>query len=203
MFADLALAQAPLDSPVEVRPAATTTSPPPARRFELWVPVAHTSALFLTMRVTEAILWPNPFADPHPAVWFRHYGEAFSKPPLFDASEPAFRWDHDRWTINVLGHALLGSEVYYRPRRCGASPLGALAFAVGATVAWEYAFEGNGVRPSALDLVYTPLSGVVLGEGRYWGWTLARGLQNRAWRSIFSVLFDPLGEIERSFGSAC
>jgi hypothetical protein len=203
VLAQLAL-HTPVDPAVDARPAtAPVTAPVPVRPFELWVPVAHTSALFLSMRVTEALLWPEPFADSRPRVWFRHYGEAFTKPPLFDASEPAFRWDHDSIAINVFGHGLLGSELYYRPRRCNASPLGALAFAVGATVAWEYAFEGNGVRPSALDLVYTPLSGILLGEGRYWGWTLARGINNPALRGVFSVLFDPLGEIERSLGSAC
>ncbi len=155
------------------------------------------------MRITEGILWPDPFADPKPRSWFRHYGEAFGKPPLFDAHERAFEWDHDRWTINVLGHGLLGSELYYRPRRCGASPLGAVAFAWGATVAWEYAFEGNGVRPSALDLVYTPLAGMVLGEGRYLGWTLAREIRNSTVRGIFRIVFDPLGEIERSLGTVC
>ncbi|MGC4092230.1 MAG: DUF3943 domain-containing protein [Polyangiaceae bacterium] len=185
----------------EVAPA---RAPEPApQRFELGVPLAHTAGLFLTMRMTEAVLWPNPFADTRPRVWFQHYGEAFGKPPLFDSSARAFEWDHDRWTINVLGHGLLGSELYYRPRRCGASPLGALAFAVGATVAWEYAFEGNGVRPSALDLVYTPLSGLLLGEGRYWGYTLSRGVSNRTLRGALQLLFDPLGEIERSLGSDC
>lgn len=172
-------------------------------RPELGVPAAHTAGLFLTMRITEGFLWPDPFADPKPRAWFRHYGEAFGKPPLFDAHERAFEWDHDRWTINVLGHGLLGSELYYRPRRCGASPLGALAFAAGATVAWEYAFEGNGVRPSALDLVYTPLAGMVLGEGRYWGWALAREIRNRTVRGVLQIVFDPLGEIERSLGTVC
>ncbi|HET9932777.1 MAG TPA: DUF3943 domain-containing protein [Polyangiaceae bacterium] len=173
------------------------------RRAELGVPAAHTAALFLTMRVAEGFLWPDPFADPKARSWFRHYGEAFGKPPLFDPHERAFEWDHDRWTINVLGHGLLGSELYYRPRRCGASPLGAFAFAMGATVAWEYAFEGNGVRPSALDLVYTPLAGAVLGEGRYWGWTLARQIRSPVVRGVFRVVLDPLGEIERSLGSVC
>ncbi|MFZ5894292.1 MAG: DUF3943 domain-containing protein [Myxococcota bacterium] len=182
-----------------------TPAPPDESRrtVELWVPFAHTSALFVGMRATEAYLWPNPFADTRPRVWFRHYGEAFSKPPIFDASERAFEWDHDHWTINVIGHGLLGSELYYRPRRCGASPLGALAFAMGASVAWEYAFEANGVRPSVVDLIYTPLSGLVLGEGRYLGWSLARDISNPTWRGVFQVLFDPFGEIERALGAVC
>jgi hypothetical protein len=74
---------------------------------------------------------------------------------------------------------------------------------VGATVAWEYAFEGNGVRPSALDLVYTPVAGLLLGEGRYWGVRLSRDIKPSALGAVIRAVLDPLGEIERSLGSAC
>ena len=88
-------------------------------------------------------------------------------------------------------------------RRCGVSPFGALAFAAGASLAWEYAFEGNGVRPSGLDLVYTPLAGIVLGEARYWAYTATGSIGNRPVRAALRVLFDPLGEFERALGAHC
>lgn len=187
--------------PVEVgRPSA---APAAASRWNVEVPLLHSTAMFFAMRATEAALWPKPFAHITLKRWGRHYREALTRPPLFDANTRAFEWDHDHWTLNVVGHGLLGSELYFRPRRCGASPLAALAFATGASLAWEYAFEGNGVRPSALDLVYTPLAGLVLGEGRYWGWRAASGVQSRPLRIALRVLFDPLGEFERGFGAAC
>jgi len=155
------------------------------------------------MRLTEAVLWPDPFADTRPRVWFDHYEEAFTRPPLFDRHEPAFEWDGDDWTINVVGHGLLGSELYYRPRRCGASPWAALAFTAGASAVWEYGFEANGVRPSALDLVYTPVAGWVLGEARWLGWHGAGAIGDRTLRGVVRAVLDPFGELERAIGAPC
>jgi hypothetical protein len=169
----------------------------------LAVPAAHTAGLFFALRATEALLYPLPFARIEPDYWAARYGEAFTHPPLFHPDRPPFEWDNDPWTLNVIGHGLLGSELYYRPRRCGASPLGSLLFATGATVVWEYGFEANGVPPSALDLFYTPLAGAVLGEGRYWGVRLAHGIGDRTLRGIVTVILDPLGEFERAWGAAC
>jgi hypothetical protein len=155
------------------------------------------------MRTAEAVLWPTPFADVRPSFWLDNYERAFTRPPLFDSRERPFEWDHDHWTINVLGHGTLGSELYYRPRRCGATVVQALVFAASASAVWEYAFEANGVRPSALDLTFTPLSGLVLGELRYWGWTAADKLRDRTWKAVLQTVLDPLGEIERGLGTPC
>lgn len=194
-------------------PRVTTADllPPPTPAFELelpeppiWsVPILHTTALFTVMRTTEAFLWPDPFAETRPRVWLENYERAFTQPPVFDTSESAFEWDHDRYTINVFGHGLLGSELYYRPRRCGATMLEALAFAASASAVWEYVFEANGVRPSALDLVYTPLSGWVLGEARFWGWQAAGGIGNPTLRGVLRVVLDPFGELSRAVGTPC
>jgi hypothetical protein len=170
----------------------------------IWsVPVLHTTGLFVTMRTTEAVLWPEPFADTRPKFWLENYEQAFTRPPLFDGSEPAFEWDHDAWTINVVGHGLLGSELYFRPRRCGATALEALAFAASASAVWEYAFEANGVRPSALDLAFTPIAGLVLGEARYLGWSAAGAIRSRSWRDVVRTILDPLGQLERAVGAPC
>lgn len=184
---------------VEVTAAATAE---PAS--VVWsVPVVHTSGLFLGMRATEAYLWPDPFASTEPVVWLRHYREAFTRPPLFDLDRRAFEWDGDHWTLNVVGHGLLGSELFYRPRRCGASVWGALAFAAGASAVWEYGFEGNGVRPSGLDLLYTPLAGLILGEARFAGYVATQAIADRTVRGVLRAVLDPFGELERALGAPC
>ena len=99
--------------------------------------------------------------------------------------------------FNYGGHALFGSELYLRARSCRLGWGGALVFATAASVAWEYAFEGNGVRPSAFDLVYTPLAGAVLGELRH------LVLRSVAPRSPVRWIVDPLGEGERTLGAGC
>lgn len=193
------LALTPAGAPSEA-PETESRVPQPAL---FSVPVVHTTSLFVVMRVTEAALWPRPFADRRPRFWLENYEQAFTRPPLFDPRQRAFEWDHDHWSINVVGHGLLGSELYYRPRRCGASALQSFLFASAASAVWEYAFEANGVRPSALDLAFTPISGLLLGEARFVGWTLAGGIDNRSVRSIVRGILDPLGELSRTLGSPC
>ncbi len=198
----------PITPPAEARPRSTRRvqrplePPQPHADVETVVPLAHSAALLFTLRAAEAYLYPHPFADVG-AAWGRRYRDSVTQPPLFDRHAAAFEWDHDRWTLNVIGHGLLGAELYYRPRRCGWSPLASLAFATSASIAWEYAFEGNGVRPSALDLVYTPLAGMLLGEGRYWGVRWLSSLGSGPVRAVGSALLDPFGELERSFGARC
>ncbi len=114
------------------------------------------------------------------------------------------QWDGDSFLINGPGHGLLGSELYLRPRRCGFGWLGSVGYATAATFLWEYGFEANGVRPSGVDLWFTPLSGLLLGEGRYQAWRAARGIDQPAARAVLTTLLDPLGEFSmRVLGSPC
>jgi hypothetical protein len=167
------------------------------------VPSLHATGLFVTLRLSEAYLYPDPFAETRWSVIGGHYREAFTRPPKFDASRSAFEWDGDPWYINVVGHALLGSELYLRARTCGHGVLGSVTFTAAGAVVWDYAFEGSGVRPSALDLVYTPASGLVLGELRYWLWSEADVVKAPVWRQVLRSVFDPFGEAERWAGTPC
>jgi hypothetical protein len=153
------------------------------------------------MRTAETFIWPDPFARTQ--YFGAHYEEAFTKPPIFDSSRRAFEWDGDPWYINTLGHGLFGSELYMRARTCHLPWYGALAFAAASSAVWEYGFEGNGVRPSALDLVYTPLGGMLLGEARYVGWNAAQKISAPALRGTVRAVLDPFGELERAVGTGC
>lgn len=179
--------------------------PQPAQPAATWTPpVLHTTAMFTIMRHAEAVLWPHPFAETAPARVAQSYERAYTMPPLFDTSRRAFEWDHDPWAVNVIGHGLLGSELYLRARTCHFGWAGSLAFAAGASAIWEYVFEASGVRPSALDLVYTPLAGLLLGEARYLAYRGAQSMRARGARGVLSALVDPFGELERrAMGSPC
>ncbi len=180
-------------------PARSPSIGPPEANFV--VPTLHSVALMTAMRVTESFLYPDPFSrTEHFAA---HYEEAFTKPPIFDSSRRAFEWDGDPWTINVVGHGLFGSELHLRARLCHLPWYGALAFTTAASALWDYGFEGNGVRPSALDLVYTPLAGLALGEGRYALWRAAGRVRGAALRAILQGAISPLGEAERALGAGC
>ncbi|HVH42114.1 MAG TPA: DUF3943 domain-containing protein [Labilithrix sp.] len=179
-------------------PAAPGTSP---CRVNIVVPAFHGLALMTVMRATETVLWPDPFAR---SRWFgAHYEEAFTRPPKFDGDQSFMRWDGDPLVINVVGHGLFGSELYLRARQCRLGWGGALAFAAATSAVWEYAFEGNGVRPSAQDLIYTPLMGLGLGEVRYVIHQAAGAMGSPTARGIVRAVVDPLGELERAAGTDC
>lgn len=189
----------------DAAPAAGPVEPPPEAAVDarpmFAVPIVHGLALMSVMRLSESFLYPDPFSRTQ--YFGVHYEEAFTRPPLFDASRRAFEWDGDPWTINVLGHGLFGSELYLRARACHLHWYGALAFAAAASTLWEYGFEANGVRPSALDLVFTPVAGMVLGEGRYLVWRSAERVESPALRHVIRAAIDPFGEAERALGAGC
>lgn len=176
---------------------------PLAPRPELGVPSLHALALMSAMRLSEAYLWPEPFAETNPAQLGLHYHEAFTRWPRWDRDRSLFEADGDRWQINVIGHGAFGSELYLRARSCHFHAWQALLFTGVASATWDYVFEGNGVRPSALDLTFTPLSGLVLGEARYQGYRATRGLSPGPLRVALGALFDPFGELERALGTSC
>jgi hypothetical protein len=157
----------------------------------------------LGMRLTEVWLWPEPFADADISHVAGRYRDALTQPPKWRSDARVFEWDGDRWWINVVGHSLLGSELYFAARRCEFSPGAALASAAVASAVWEYGYEASGVRPSALDLVYTPLSGLVLGEVRHWLYHRADLLSHGPVKTFVQALMDPLGVLERGLGSPC
>jgi hypothetical protein len=200
----LALAQVAAAEPAATAAEPAAPAAPAAEapeRPDIVVPLAHVTVLMTVMRVSESFIWPDPFArTEHFAA---HYEEAFTKPPVFETSRGAFEWDGDPWYVNTIGHGLFGSELYMRARTCHLPWYGALVFAAASSAVWEYGFEGNGVRPSALDLVYTPLAGMLLGEARYVGWTRAKTIESPALRGTLRAVLDPFGELERALGTGC
>lgn len=184
-----------------VPPSTPVAEPAPEPHADLVVPIVHVVTLMTVMRTAETFIWPDPFARSQ--YFGAHYEEAFTRPPIFDGSRRAFEWDGDPWYINTLGHGLFGSELYMRARTCHVPWYGALAFAAASSALWEYAFEGNGVRPSALDLVYTPLGGMLFGEARYVGWSAAQEIRVPVLRHTVRAVLDPFGELERALGTGC
>jgi hypothetical protein len=188
--------EVPLSRP-EAPPIVETRQRPP----NIVVPALHGLAVMTVMRATESWLWPDPFS--RPSQFAGRYDEAFTKPPLFDPQKPVMQWDGDPLAVNAFGHALFGSELYLRARQCRFGWAGSLAFAAATSAIWEYGFEANGARPSAVDLVYTPLAGLALGEVRYIVHRAAGHLSSAGAREVVRAVVDPLGELERLAGTDC
>jgi hypothetical protein len=146
-----------------------------------------------------------------PPNW-KHYGNSveptyvkfesnFERNPIFEPERlggggplGVLQADGDSWITNVVGHGLQGSEIYLRMRRHGFDWFSAaLAGAVHSTV-WEYGIEGWNETPSAWDLAYTPVGGMLFGELRYH--VLAEP-EDHPW--YVRALVDPLGELTAAF----
>jgi hypothetical protein len=166
------------------------------------VPALHGAGLLTAQRVGAMLLWQRAFSLEDGDRNLRFLRMAYTEPPKFDASRRMFEWDGDRWQINLVGHGLMGSELYLRARQCGHGALPSLAFTAAASALWEYGVEVYNARPSANDLVWTPLGGALLGELRFVTWEAAGGLP-RGWRTVVRALVDPFGELERAVGSPC
>lgn len=174
---------------------------PPHR--ESWlVPTLHAAGLFTAQRVGAMLLWQRAFSLEDGDRNLRHLREGWTQPPVFDASRRIFTWDGDRWQINLVGHGLMGSELYLRARQCGHNALASMAFTAIASAVWEYGVEVWNAPPSANDLVWTPLGGALLGELRFVTWELA-GRLGTAPRAIVRAVVDPFGELERALGTGC
>jgi hypothetical protein len=170
----------------------------------IWsVPLAHTGGLLLGMRLGIWALWPEAFSPARSDL--RTFELAYTRPPELRADRGLLESDGDPWALNTIGHGLFGAEVYGRARRCGHHPLAGLLLAGAASTTWEYLPEAFHKRPSAIDLLWTPVVGGLLGEGRFQlqRWLEASG-DPSGWRRAALVAIDPLGELERAaFKTRC
>ena len=166
-------------------------------RTDWLVPSLHSAGLLLGMRLTCSARWPETYNIRR----YRRNGDTFvrswSSAPTFDGDAAPFEWDHDPWTINLIGHGAMGSEIFLRHRQARHPWWLALGMTLAWTVVWEYAVEGWHKHPSGIDLLWSPVGGGLLGEGRYWVWRRVRRLPPSVGRHLLLYLVDPFGQLER------
>jgi hypothetical protein len=191
-------ATAPAPAAPPSSPTTLVTPVPPVEETSWTVPIAHSLGVLAGMRLSLSILWPDPY---NPLPWSRssrQFTRAYDRPPEFRQDRWLLESDGDPWAINVIGHGLFGAEVYGRVRQCGGRPWQALAFTAGTSLVWEYGIESFHKRPSAVDLVATPIIGAALGEARYRAQRWLRRRDRGFWRRFGEFVVDPLGESERT-----
>ena len=177
-------------------------APPESARQPSWgVPVAHAGVLLLGMRISLGLLWPETYDPTRFGAERRQLEIAYTRPPELRRDRTLLESDGDPAWLNGIGHGLFGSEVYGRTRQCGHGPLAAFLTTAATSVVWEYGLEAPHKRPSAIDLVWTPVVGGLLGEGRF---RLHRALRARGSAPWLLFVVDPFGEAERRVaGSGC
>jgi hypothetical protein len=158
--------------------------------------MAHILVVDGFMYLGMASIWPDAFAPS--ASSSSQFNRSWTSPPQWNRHGSLFELDGDPWPINALLHATYGSEAFLAARSFGHNPLVAFLYTAGATVTWEYLIEGWFQQPSAIDLMWTPFAGAVLGELRYQLLLLAnKKISNKGWRITVMTLLDPLGQLER------
>lgn len=185
-----------------IAPRAPASKPSAAPEPSWTSPILHGAGQLALQRVGAMLLWRDAFSLSDGTRDLAFLRDAYTKPPLFEPHKRLFEWDGDRWQINVIGHGLMGSELYLRARTCGQTPLASLAFTAIASATWEYAIEVWNARPSVNDLIWTPLAGMALGELRFVLWSGA-GRWAPAPRAIVRAVVDPFGSLERWIGTRC
>lgn len=162
------------------------------------VPFARIAVMELAMHTAAGALWPEAY---HPLAVSRNrdqFTRSWRHRPDFRFNEPFFGSDGDWWYFNVFAHALFGSEAYLAGRGWGHRPVVAGLFAAFASFTWEYLVEAWYKTPSAIDLFWTPLSGVLFGELRYRAYLAAtRRVSRGRMRRFLQAVIDPLGSFER------
>ena len=81
---------------------------------------------------------------------------AYTAPPVFD---------HDKLYINYIGHPYQGTVFYNAVRSQNAKMWQSALFTLGQVYVWEYVIEAGLEQPSIQDLIVTPITGILLGEG--------------------------------------
>lgn len=173
------------------------------RRTRWGVPLTHTAGLFIGMRVGLSVLWPRAYDPSRLDASAQHLASAYTRPPHFRRGAPLLESDGDPWLLNTVGHGLFGAEVYGRFRQCGHSPGAAFLAATTASAAWEYGPEALHQRPSAIDLLWTPVAGALLGELRHTALRALAGARPGPVRAVLRAVVDPLGTLERDLLGAC
>lgn len=119
-----------------------------------------------------------------------NYENTFTKPPVFD---------HDKWYINYVGHPYQGALFYNAVRSQNAKIWQSSLFCLSHVLFYEYIIEGGAEQPSIQDLIVTPITGILLGEGVHRA-TMAMAKNGFKWYELTAVIIlNPMFAINNGF----
>lgn len=150
------------------------------------------------MQVGAGALWSDGYSPVRVRVNRAQFYQTWHSPPEYRRTPNIFASDGDWWYFNVFAHGLFGSEGYLAARGLGHGPTVSFLYGLFASTTWEYLVEGFYKQPSAIDLLWTPAFGALLGELRYQAYRLVTTrISNRPTRLVLQLLLDPLGKLQR------
>lgn len=165
------------------------------------IPFVRIAALESIMVVASAALWPESYSPLKTGKNWKQFKESWTNPPNYVYDTNILGSDGDWWYFNLLAHGILGSELYLAARDWGYRPVTAGLFAIYTSFVWEYMVEGWFRLPSTVDLFWTPLAGILIGELRFLGVKAAYKIKNQRVSLLVRIMLNPLGELERTIMS--
>ena len=142
----------------------------------------------LILMPKEITKWSEDWAKD---AW-RNLKRSFSTTPV---------WDKDDWALNYIGHPIAGSYYYNALRSQNASRFHSFLFSTAQSFIWEYIIEGVAERPSAQDILITPVVGSMLGEATHLLTMSMRKNGFNFFEKVFVILFNPMFAINNGFGT--
>ncbi|MBN2802438.1 MAG: DUF3943 domain-containing protein [Deltaproteobacteria bacterium] len=159
-------------------------------------PVARILIIDAAMYSGMAAIWPQAYAPSKSSS--AQLKKSWNQAPYWNRHSTFFELDDDPWQINGILHGVYGSEAYIAARTWGKGPVPSFFYSLFASLTWEYMIEGFYQQPSAIDMMWTPVAGTVLGELRYQLLVIAhRKISKKAARITVMTLIDPIGQLER------
>jgi hypothetical protein len=122
---------------------------------------------------------------------WKNLKRSFTQPPVMDK---------DDWAINYIGHPVAGSYYYNALRSQQASWFHSFLFSTAQSCIWEFMIEGVAERPSIQDLIITPITGSLLGEGTHQLTMRMRRNGFSFMEKVFVIVFNPMFAINNGFG---
>jgi len=147
--------------------------------------IGMTALILMPKEITK---WSDDWAKD---AW-RNLKRSFSTTPV---------WDKDDWALNYIGHPIAGSYYYNALRSQNASRFHSFLFSTAQSFIWEYIIEGVAERPSAQDILITPVVGSMLGEATHLLTMSMRRNGFNFFEKVFVLLLNPMFVINNGFGS--
>ena len=104
--------------------------------------------IYLFCRTYNVQNWPAKFK-------WQNVEHTFTKPPI---------WDDDHWSFNYVVHPYMGSLTFLATRNRGGSIVESFFQSAFHSAFYEYFVVSSLQRPSANDMIVTPIGGLLIGE---------------------------------------
>jgi len=158
-----------------------------------WAGIGRDTAFFFGYQVVSvAILYvlPGDFNRwQSKDVSFDNWWDNVTRPPV---------WDSDPWGTNYVSHPYWGATYYIRARERGFGKLASFGYSALLSTLYEYGPEAFFERPSAQDLMVTPILGSLVGAFVFEpirDWIKAKP-EFRWYDQALLIATDPLGTLD-------